>query len=107
LQLFLVSFSIFRFFFKWGPKTYVTLSWDIFETLSREDNSFLEKRRKKKIENNRSNMRVTTFFSMFGWYENSGVAIVLIIGIITVQSNTNLLFQNSENKYYSIILRER
>jgi hypothetical protein len=44
--------------------------------------------------------------NMFGWHENSGIAVVLRIGIITVQPNTNLLFRNSENGCCYAIPRE-
>jgi hypothetical protein len=40
---------------------------------------------------------------MFGWYKNNEIAAVLGIKIVTVQSNTNSLFRNSKNSYYSAI----
>jgi hypothetical protein len=47
------------------------------------------------------------YMGMFGWHENSEIVIVFIIEIITVQSNANLLFRNSENRCCSAILRGR
>jgi hypothetical protein len=41
---------------------------------------------------------------MFGWVRNNRIAIVLGIGIAVVYPNTNLLFRNSKNNYYSAIL---
>jgi hypothetical protein len=40
---------------------------------------------------------------VFGRHENNGIIFVFGIEIITVQSNTNLLFQNSKNNYYFTI----
>jgi hypothetical protein len=42
---------------------------------------------------------------MFVWHENSRIAVVLRIEIVTVQPNVNMLFRNSENNYYSAIPR--
>jgi hypothetical protein len=42
---------------------------------------------------------------MFGWHENSRIAAVFRIEIVTVQPNTNLLFWNSENSCCSAISR--
>jgi hypothetical protein len=33
---------------------------------------------------------------MFGWHENSRIAAIFRIEIVTVQPNTNMLFRNSE-----------
>jgi hypothetical protein len=43
---------------------------------------------------------------MFGLFGNSIIAIVLKIEIVMVHPNTNLLFRNNENNYYSVVLRE-
>jgi hypothetical protein len=40
---------------------------------------------------------------MFGWAGNSRIAVVFAIGITIVYPNTNLLFWNSENSYYSVV----
>jgi hypothetical protein len=41
---------------------------------------------------------------MFGWVRNSRIIVVFGIEIAVVYSNANLLFQNSENNCYSVIL---
>jgi hypothetical protein len=47
------------------------------------------------------------FKGKFGWHENNRIVVVFIIAIVTVQPNANLLFRNSENSYYSAILKGR
>jgi hypothetical protein len=52
-------------------------------------------------------LAIEIFVCMFGWHEINGIAAVFGIGIIMVQLNENLLFQNSENNYYFAIPRGR
>jgi hypothetical protein len=43
---------------------------------------------------------------MFGWARNNRIAAVLGIRIVVVYPNTNLLFRNSENNCYSVVMME-
>jgi hypothetical protein len=41
---------------------------------------------------------------MFGWVRNSRIAAIFGIRIVVVYPNTNLLFRNSDNNCYSVVM---
>jgi hypothetical protein len=47
---------------------------------------------------------ILLFSGIIGWVRNNRITVIFGIKIVVVYPNTNLLFRNSENSYYSIIL---